>query len=52
MPRGMIFCMWHIRVDLYEVCTYDTPGVKTDAAPGVTNWSIETKTAHFKIRLL
>ena len=35
--RGLIFGMWHLLVDLYQVCSNDAPGVKTGPAPGVTS---------------
>ena len=34
--RALIFGMSHLIVDLYQDCSYDVPGVKTDPAPGVT----------------
>ena len=35
--RALIFGMWHLLVDLYQVCSNDAPGVKTGPAPGVTS---------------
>ena len=35
--RALIFGMKHLLVDLYQDCSYDAPGVKTDPAPGVTS---------------
>ena len=35
--RGVIFGMKHFLVDLYQDCPYDSPGVKTGLAPGVTS---------------
>ena len=48
----LIFGMYHLLVDLYHICSYDAPGVKTDPAPGVTSWNIGTKKPIFKIFLL
>ena len=41
--------MLHLLVDLYEVCSYDAPGVKTGPATGVTSWNIGTKKENFKL---
>ena len=38
-------------MDLYQVCSYDAPGVKTGPVPGVTSWNIGTKKENFKILL-
>ena len=35
--RALIFCMWHLLVDLYRVCSLNAPGVKTGPALGVTS---------------
>ena len=35
--RDLIFGMWHLLVDLYQVCSNDAPGVKTGPAAGVTS---------------
>ena len=35
--RALIFGMWHLLVDLYQVYSNDAPGVKTGPAPGVTS---------------
>ena len=32
-----MFDMWHLLVDLYQVCSNDAPGVKTGSAVGVTS---------------
>ena len=34
--RALMFGMWHLLLDLYQVCSNDAPGVKTGPAPGVT----------------
>ena len=35
--RALIFGMWHFLLDLYPDCSYDSPHVKSGAAPGVTS---------------
>ena len=35
--RALIFGIKHLLVDLYQDCSYDTPGVNTGLAPGVTS---------------
>ena len=32
--RALIFDMWHLLVDLYQVCSNDAPGVKTGPISG------------------
>ena len=34
-PRALIFGIYHLLVDLYQVCSYVTPGVKIGQAQGV-----------------
>ena len=35
-------------MDLYQICSYDAPAVKTGPTPGVTSWNIGTKKPIFK----
>ena len=35
-------------MNLYEVCSNDPPGVKTDHAPGVTSWNTGPKEDHLQ----
>ena len=43
-PRALIFGMLHVLVDLYQVCSYDTPPGQNWTFPwGVTSWNIGTK---------
>ena len=44
--------MWHLLVDLYQVCSNNAHGVKTCPAPRVTSLSIGTKKENFKNLLL
>ena len=32
--RDLIFGMWHLLVDLYQMCSYDAPGIKSGPALG------------------
>ena len=48
-PRALIFGISHLLEDLYQVCSYDAPDVKTGPAPGVTSWKIGTKKPIFKV---
>ena len=36
-------------MDLYQVCSYDAPGVNIGSTPRVTRWNIGTKQANLKI---
>ena len=45
--RALIFCMYHLLVDLYQDCSYDVPGVKTGPAPGVTSSKHKIKEGKF-----
>ena len=46
--RALIFGMWYLLVDLYQVCSYDAHGIKTGPTPGVTSWNMGIKTPIFK----
>ena len=50
--RALILGTLHLLVDLYQVCSYDAPGVKTGPAPWGTNLNILTKKENFKILFL
>ena len=41
--RALIYGMEHLLVDLYQVCTYDAPRVKTGPALGVTSLKHSSK---------
>ena len=49
---ALIFGVKHLLVDLYQVCSYDAPLVKTDPASWATDWNIGSKKENFKILLL
>ena len=52
MALALIFVMKHFLVDLYQVCSYDAPGIKIGPALWVTSLNIGTKRASLKILLL
>ena len=52
--RALVFSVWHLVVNLYQVCSNVAPGVKTgpDRWGGVAFLDIETKKDYFKILLV
>ena len=49
--RALIFGCEHLRMNLYQVCSYHVLGVKSGSTPGVTSLNIGTKKTTFKILL-
>ena len=49
--RSLIFGMHHLKMDLYQVGSYDAQGVKTGPAPGVKSLNKEGKLKNSSLKL-